>query len=269
MVCWQGERFAPLRRVSRVWAVGSIHGAAGQLKELHERLSERLQPGDRMVYLGNYFGAGTEIVETIDELLLFRRTIMALPGGFACDVVFLRGSQEEMWVKLMQLHLAIDPARVLEWALPRGLAATLEAYGQDPVTALSSARSGARHLARWLNELRAAVQTAHPGHLEILSALRRAAHTDDGGLLFVHAGLNPDRPLDAQGDALWWGGPSFSLSQPYAGFRRVVRGFERSHPGLVMDEFTATVDGGAGNGGPLIAACFDPGGGLQDRVDAP
>ena len=78
---------------------------------------------------------------------------------------------------------------------------------------------------------------------------------------------DPDRPLDAQGDALWWGGPSFSLSQPYAGFSRVIRGFERSHPGLVLDEFTATVDGGAGNGGTLIAASFEPQGALADRVD--
>jgi serine/threonine protein phosphatase 1 len=267
MACSQGERFAPLRCTSRVWAIASIHGAAGRLRSLHEQLSGHLQPGDRIVYLGNYFGAGNEIVETIDELLLFRRTIMALPGGFACDVAFLRGSQEEMWAKLMQLHLAIDPAQVLEWMLPRGLSATLEAYRQSPASALSSARSGARHLARWLNEMRAAIQDGYPGHLEIMSALRRAAHTDDGALLFVHAGLNPDRPLDAQGDALWWGGPSFSLREPYAGFRRVVRGFERSHPGLVMDEFTATVDGGAGNGGPLIAACFDHDGALVDRLD--
>lgn len=267
MGCTQSDRFATLPVARRVWAVGSIHGAAGQLRELHERLSERLRPGDRVVYLGNYFGVGAEIVETVDELLLFRRTIMALPGGFACDVVFIRGSQEEMWAKLMQLHLAINPAQVLEWMLPRGLSATLEAYGQRPAAALSSARSGARHLARWLNDLRAMVQNGHPGHLEMMSALRRAARTSGGTLLFVHAGLDPERPLDAQGDALWWGGGSFSLTQPYAGFRRVVRGFERGHPGLVLTELTATVDGGAGLGGPLIAACFEEAGALADTIE--
>ncbi len=266
MSCVQGDRFATLRRAKRTWAVGSIQGAADQLGELHERLSERLRPGDRIVYLGNYFGVGTEIVGTIDELLLFRRTVMALPGGFACDVVFVRGSQEEMWAKLMQLHLAINPAQVLEWMLPRGLAATLEAYGQKPAAALSNARSGARHLARWLNDLRSMVQMLHPGHLELMSALRRAARTDSGTLLFVHAGLDQERPLDAQGDALWWGSGTFDLAQPYAGFKRVIRGYEHGHPGLVLTDFTATVDGGAGVGGQLIAASFDDAGALADSV---
>lgn len=268
MDCAQGDRFATLRVPRRVWAVGAIHGAAGQLRDLHEQLSERLRPGDRVVYLGNYFGVGKEIVETIDELLLFRRTVMALPGGFTCDVIFLRGSQEEMWAKLMQLHLAINPAQVLEWMLPRGLTATLEAYGQQPTAALSNARSGAHHLARWLNELRTAIQTQHPGHLDMMSALRRAARSDTGTLLFVHAGLDPERPLDTQGDALWWGGGSFDLTQPYAGFRRVVRGFARSHPGLVLEKLTATIDGGAGFGGPLIAACFDHAGEIVDTLEA-
>ena len=64
---------------------------------MHERLYHSLKPGDRIVYLGNYLGASAEIILALDELLSFRRTIMALPGGFACDVVFVRGSQEEMW----------------------------------------------------------------------------------------------------------------------------------------------------------------------------
>lgn len=267
MVCAKSERFVTLRLARRVWAVAAIHGCATQLRELHERLSERLETGDRVVYLGNYFGGGDEIVETIDELLLFRRTLLALPGGFACDVAFLRGAQEEMWTKLMQLHLAINPAEVLEWMLPRGLGATLAAYRQQGTAALSNARSGARHLARWVNDLRGHIQLHHPGHLELMSALRRASHTVEGTLLFVHAGLDPERPLDAQGDALWWGTGQFTLTQPYAQFRRVVRGFERSHPGLVLTEFSATIDGGAGSGGPLIAGCFDQNGALVDRLE--
>jgi serine/threonine protein phosphatase 1 len=42
-----------------------------------------------------------------------------------------------------------------------------------------------------------------------VSALRRAAYTDDGALLFVHAGVDPDRPLSAQSDSLWWATTSF------------------------------------------------------------
>lgn len=266
MACAKAEKFLALRRARRVWAVAAIHGCASQLAELHERLSDRLVQGDKIVYLGNYIGVGHEIVDTLDELLLFRRTLLALPGGFACDVVFLRGSQEEIFAKLMQLHLAINPPEVLEWMLPRGLAATLQAYEQDTSLLSSSARSGARYIARWLNDFRVNIQDRHPGHLELMSALRRAAYTSEGTLLFVHAGIDPERPLETQGDRLWWGGNAWPLVRPYAGYKRVVRGFERSHPGLVVDEFTATVDGGAGFDGPLIAACFDQKGRLADQI---
>src|SRR3546814_6672973 len=79
-------------------------------------------------------------------------------------------------------------------------------------------------------------------------SLRRAAYTKsiDGtggtgnaagnqgwGLLFVNAGLEPERPLEAQKDSFWWGGSGFAaLDRPYRGYRRVVRGFCPQHPGL-------------------------------------
>jgi len=267
MACAKAEKFLALRRARRVWAVGSIHGCANQLRELHERLSDRLIKGDKIVYLGNYIGAGAEIADTLDELLLFRRTLLALPGGFVCDVVFLRGSQEEIFAKLMQLHLAINPPEVLEWMLPRGLAATLKGYDQDIALLSSSARSGARYIARWLNDFRAFVQDRHPGHLELMSALRRAAYTSEGTLLFVHAGIDPERPLETQGDRLWWGNAgNWPPARPYSGYKRVIRGFDRAHPGLVVEDHSATVDGGAGFGGSLIAACFDQKGRLADQV---
>lgn len=88
-------------------------------------------------------------------------------------------------------------------------------------------------------------------------------------MLFVHAGLDPERPLDTQGDRLWWGSTTaWAFLQPYAGYRRVIRGFDRGHPGLVLDDYSATVDGGAGFGGPLIAACFDGKGRLVDQLFA-
>ena len=47
------------------------------------------------------------------------------------------------------------------------------------------------------------------------------------------------------------------LDRSYGGFIRVVRGFERAHAGIQTSQFTASIDGGCGFGGPLIAACFD------------
>jgi serine/threonine protein phosphatase 1 len=187
---------------------------------------------------------------------------------FAADVVYLRGSQEEMWQKLLQLQFAPNPREVLEWMLAQGVGATLTAYGGSPQQGAQAAREGPLSLTKWTNALRTAMQS-RPGHYVLMSALRRAAYTDDGGLLFVHAGIDPARPLSAQSDSLWWGMGGFAkLAQPYGGFRRVVRGFDRAHPGIELGEFTATVDGGCGFGGPLVAACFDPEGRVVDAIEA-
>ena len=260
-------KFATLRNARRVWAVAAIHGDADRLARMHSELERRFQPGDRLVYLGNHLGYGKQICATLDNLLVFRRALLARPRMMMCDIVFLRGAQEEMWTKLLQLHLAFNPAEVLEWMLDRGVGATLAAYGGDAKTGLARARAGAAELARWTAELRAVMQ-AHPGHYVLMTALRRAAFTDDGALLFVHAGVDTGRPLAAQGDALWWGGGGFNgISEPYGGFKMIVRGFDRTGKGLKLTRLTATLDGGCGFGGPLHAACFDRSGRLVDVIE--
>src|SRR3546814_11135167 len=88
------------------------------------------------------------------------------------------------------------------------------------------------------------------------------------GLLFVNAGLEPERPLEAQKDSFWWGGSGFAaLDRPYRGYRRVVRGFCPQHPGLDLGGFTATLDAGCGFGGPLPAACFSLDGSLVEEIE--
>ncbi len=90
-------KFAILRRPRRVGTVAAIHGEADRLAALHDAIDARFEPGDRLAYLGNYLGHGREIPATLDELLRFRRATLARPGMMACDIVFLRGAQEEMW----------------------------------------------------------------------------------------------------------------------------------------------------------------------------
>ncbi len=260
-------KFANLRKARRVWAVAAIHGEADRLARVHDGLAQRFQPGDRLVYLGNHLGHGADVCATLDRLLAFRRALLARPGMMACDIVYLRGAQEEMWSKLLQIHLAFNPTEVLDWMLGRGVGATLAAYGGDAGSGRTRARAGAVEIARWTAELRGAMQ-AHPGHTVLMTQLRHAAFTDDGALLFVHAGLDTSRPLDAQSDALWWGGSGFdAISEPYGGFRMVVRGFDRAGGGLKIDRFTATLDGGCGLGGPLHAGCFDLSGQLVDLLE--
>ena len=89
-------KFAIFRNSSRLWAVGAIHGESERLCVLHAKLSERILEGDRLVYLGNFIGYGKSIISTINELLLFRRQIMAAPPMNACDIVFFWESQFDM-----------------------------------------------------------------------------------------------------------------------------------------------------------------------------
>ncbi len=260
------SKFATLRNAKRVWAVASVHGEAARLSDVHDQIAAHFEPGDRLVYLGNYLGYGKEICATLDHLLSFRRALLAEPGMMACDIVFLRGAQEEMWAKLMQIHLALDPVEVLDWMLGRGLRATLEAYGGITGQGLSRARVGAVELARWSGELRAAMQS-HPGHYRLMSALRRAAFTKDGSLLFVNAGIDSSRPLDTQGDSLWWGDGFDRITKPYSNYKLIVRGYDRHQRGVRFTDHTATLDGGCGAGGPLLAACFDLDGNCVKQVE--
>lgn len=260
------EKFNRIGGSGRVWAVAPVHGEAGNLTRLHDRLWSHWRPDDRIVYLGNFVGRGGRIRETVDEILAFRRAVLARPGTFACDITFLRGGQEEMWQKLLQLQFASNPKQVLEWMLDQGVGATLAAYGGDPKEGFLACREGALAITRWTSRLRAAFN-AVPGHTQFLSALQRAAFTEDGGLLFVHAGVDPARPLDAQGDAFWWGGARLlEMTGPFAGFRRVVRGMDRNHAGLIEGAYATSIDGGCGFGGELLAVAFHRDGRIDEYV---
>lgn len=261
-------RFARLRATRRVWAIAAINGDARRLAQLHDTIGDRFQVGDRVVYLGNYVGRDGAVFATIDELLDFRRRVLGRPGGAACDVVFLRGAQEEMWQKLLQLQFAPNPGELLHWLLRAGMENTVRAYGGDLRQGFSACREGARTITRWTGALRSAMN-ATPGHTAFFAALRRAALTEDRGLLFVHAAIDPSRPLSEQADAFWWGREDIlQLKQPFGGFRRVVRGVDRDRRGVVEREFAVSVDGGAGHGGRLIAACFGLDGALVDIAEA-
>ncbi|MBT5456790.1 MAG: hypothetical protein HOK82_09305, partial [Rhodospirillaceae bacterium] len=110
-----GTMFASLRKAERIWAVASIHGEAGRLRKLHTDLARRIGPNDRLVYLGNVLGHGPAVRETVDSVLSFRRLMLARPNALVHDVALLRGAQEEMWQKLLQLQFAVNPSEVLDW----------------------------------------------------------------------------------------------------------------------------------------------------------
>ena len=262
------DLFVDLSRARRVWAVAAVHGAVERLAAVHDLIGERFESGDRLVNLGDLMGGG-DVRATLNEALRFRRSVLAQPPLYLPeDIVYLRGRQEEMWHKLLQIHFAPKPKELLRWMLERGVDATLRSYGADPAQAFSAAEEGMVALTRWTGRLKAAVQ-AVPGHHAWFTGLRRYAHTGPGGILFVHAGLDPTRSLADQRDAFWWESGTFARAAAgFDGFARIVRGYDPAGGGWVEDGATLTIDGGCGTGGPLYAACLAPDGTLLDRVEA-
>ena len=262
----QSDKFTVLRAAERIWAIGAIHGDLERLITLHDMIAPEMQAGDRMVYLGNYFGYGPDPVGVLEELVRFRRWFLSHPPfRHVDDIVFLRGAQEEMWLKLMQLQFAPDPPAVLRWMGERGLAAQLRGFGFSLEDGLKEAEKGTLALTYWTARVREAAR-AEPGHDALFASLKRAAYTEDGAILFVHTGLDIEKPLAKQADAFWWAARSFAeIDKPYRGFRRVVRGYDPDMAGIVDGKYTLSLDAGSGRGGPLAAALLDKEGQIERR----
>lgn len=179
---------SPLPPDTRVYAIGDIHGCADLLGRLHALIREDADAAPErrriVVYLGDYVDRGTDSAGVIDRVL-------AGPGP-DFERVCLRGNHEDMMLRFLGGE---DIGAV--W-LYNGGGETLESYGLSTQVA----RFGA-----WLPDhgpvresLRAALPETHRAFLDGLVT----THVE-GGYLFVHAGLRPGRPLDAQKDEdlLW------------------------------------------------------------------
>lgn len=267
------SQFSVFENPRRIWAVSAIHGETDRLRDLHARIGEQFCAGDRIVYLGNYSGGtGDRTIRTIDELLLFRRAVMALPAVRAEDIVYLRGTHEEMWHKILQIQFAPSPASVIEWMLNKGIEGALAAYGSTGAEALRAAREGIMSMTRWTSRLREQLRL-QPGHEKFFTVLRRAAISEDAAsgrnLLFVHAGVDTSRPLAAQGDSFWWGNREFDdMQAAFDPFACVVRGFDPAGGGLRADGFAMSLYDGAGYGGDLVAARLAANGNIEEWLRA-
>lgn len=263
------DRYVEFVGARRIWAIGAVFGEAALLSDLHDLIGARFEPGDRIVYLGNMLGGG-DVRGTLTEFMRFRAAVMAQPPLYLPqDIVCLRGAQEEMWHKLLQIHFAPKPKELLGWMLRRGVRSTLEAYGGDADQGFAAAEEGMVALTRWTGRLKSVVQ-ASSGHQAWFNQLRRYAQTGMHGVLFVNTGVEPSRGLHDQRDAFWWNASGFDAVREtgFEGFRKVVRGFDPTGGGATESERVLCVDSGCGRGGALSAACLAPDGTLLDWVEA-
>ena len=169
----------------RVYAIGDIHGRLDLLNELLNMIardnSARPPAGTRVIFLGDYIDRGPDSKGVIERLA------GGLPGGL--EGTFLCGNHEEMMLRSFAEFSAFAV-----WTANGGLAA-LESYGVSRELlfgqfgegmALDDAPLIMGELARLLPA----------GHLQFLRELKQSVTVGD--YFFVHAGVRPGRPLDAQ-----------------------------------------------------------------------
>jgi serine/threonine protein phosphatase 1 len=214
-----------------VYAIGDIHGSLQKLCDLIARC-ERYADGRpaAFVFLGDYIDRGPDSAGVIDM-------VMNLQSRLEHRVIALKGNHEAVAVEV------IDGTTAAELWLREGGAATLRSYG------VSSARELPNKHVAWMRSL----------------PLRH----DDGRRFFVHAGIDPEKPLDGQSgrDLLWIREPF--LSDPRDHGRLIVHGHTPQAAGVPdLRSNRLNLDTGAVFGGPLTAAAFagsqrDPIGFLQ------
>jgi len=178
----QGPRRVPAE--TRVYAVGDIHGRL----DLFDRLIKRIE-GDRakwageaeVVLLGDYVDRGP------DSAAILERLAGDLPRWATWTL--LKGNHEQAMLD------SIDgDRRALRAWLEYGGRETLRSYGAPARVALGNDDAAI------VAELQSRVPATHVDLLRRLELTRRI-----GDYLFVHAGIRPGVPIDAQEerDLLW------------------------------------------------------------------
>ena len=164
------------------YAIGDIHGYDDLFERMIDRIqidAELLKERPRIVLLGDYIDRGPASRQVLDRV----RRLQNAPW---CDVVALMGNHEEALLRFLDEPEFGDTWR--DW----GGAATLDSYG---VAMPYMARSQEV----WEEVSHRFAAKIDPVHLEMLKAMPSSFQADD--YLFVHAGVDPDRPLAEQGSA--------------------------------------------------------------------
>ena len=221
--------FIELEKSGKLWAIGSIHSNLKSFNSIKKYIINNFNFDDKLVFLGNIIGLGDNSKETLTSVIDLRFSLMSEFKLKPESIVFLRGAQEEMFSKLLQLQLAPNPIEILEWMFEHGVNKTLESYGFSENEIKSLASSGTINISKWTSSLNKSIQD-NPGHTEYFLNLKHAAYSHTKKILFVNRGVDITRPLSAQNDCFWWGFQNFSTIQnPYNTFLRIVRGYESEH----------------------------------------
>jgi serine/threonine protein phosphatase 1 len=202
-----------------ICAVGDVHGSLSKLQTLLARCEQRAGGLPlTFVFLGDYIDRGANSAGVVGYL-------MELKARLGLRMIALKGNHEGM---VLDVCDRVSPESY--WR-DQGGEATLRSYGVGRAQDLPEANLN------WFRSL----PLSH----------------DDGRRFYVHAGVNPLLPLDAQRerDLIWIREPFLSDRRDYG--RLIVHGhtpLETGEPDLRANRLN--LDTGAVFGGPLSAALF-------------
>ena len=223
------SNFVELEKSNKIWAIGSIHSNLKSFTSIKKFIINNFGPSDKLIFLGNVIGLGTNSKETLNSVIDLRFNLMSKFQLKPDSIVFLRGAQEEMFTKLLQLQLAPNPSEIVEWMFDHGVNETIKSYGLSENEIKNIASSGTLNISKWTSNLNKVLNN-NPGHSQYFLNLKHAAYSYSKKILFVNRGVDITRPLSAQNDCFWWGFQNFStIQRPYTTFVRIVRGYESQH----------------------------------------
>ncbi len=224
----------PLPADRAVFAIGDVHAHADHLRTLQGRISgiiaaEQIAGQVSVVWLGDYIDRGWQPLETLD-------LVAAGLGRPGVEEVRLRGNHESYLIEAATGE-DLGLARLLQWWRFGGeetlktLAPNAHIEAPAELAAALCGSLGAERLA----------------FLQGLALQHRI-----GDYIFVHAGINPDRPLEAQSeqDLLWIREP-FLSGQDWPYPVTVVHGHTPEGPTAL--DHRIGVDSGVFDSGSLTA----------------
>ena len=221
--------FTEINNSNKIWAIGSIHSRLSSFISIEKYLLKNFQKDDYLIFLGNVIGLGKESTKTLNSVIELRNKLMAKFLIKPERIIFLRGAQEEMFLRLLQLQTAPNPQDILMWMFDHGVDATIKSYGFEKNEIIDIASQGTMAISKWTSKLNQVVSNS-PGHKEYFTNLKHAAFSKSKKILFLNRGVDVSRPLSAQNDCFWWGYQNFAnLQKPYNTFVRIVRGYKSSN----------------------------------------
>jgi len=212
----------------RVYAIGDIHGCLDRLVALHQRIAADLaaRPVERplVLHVGDYVDRGPDSAGVVRHLLR---------GFSGAEVVNLMGNHEHMMLEAID---GGDPGAFDHW-MQNGGRASLRSWEVPNGGAWPGSR-----------------ERFPADHLRFLRGLD--LHRREGGYLFVHAGIRPGLPIEAQSpvDLMWIREPFLSWTGDLGAV--VVHGHSPME-GPAVKSNRIGIDTGAVLGGPLTCVVLE------------